>query len=92
MPRDEAELEVALRAVQRWGVEAVVAPRPAGRGRRSPARRGHRLNVDGRPSRPGAASRTPAELTGIRRAQRAAEAGMAAGEELIRGAERRTAR
>ena len=32
--------------------------------------------------------KSPAELAGIRRAQRAAEAGMAAAEELIRGAER----
>ena len=37
--RDEAELEVVLRAVQRWGIERRSCRRPARRGRRQAARR-----------------------------------------------------
>jgi Xaa-Pro aminopeptidase len=90
MPRDEAELEVAVRAVRRWGIENAVVPadlpvavadrlRGAGIG----------IEVDGRAIEARRRVKTAAELAGIRRAQRAAEAGMAAGEALIRGAEHR---
>jgi Xaa-Pro aminopeptidase len=89
MPRDEAELETAIRALQKWEIEEAVVPadlpvavadrlRGAGVGIEVDAR-----TVDGRRR-----VKTPAELAGIRRAQRAAEAGMAAAEKLIRGAER----
>ncbi len=89
MRRDDAELEVAVTALQRWGVEdAIVAPDlPVAVADRVRAA-GIAITVDG----PGVQARrrvkTPAELAGIRRAQRAAEAGMAAGEQLIRSAER----
>lgn len=89
MRRDDAELEVAVTALQRWGVrEAVVAPD-------LPVAVADRLRADGIELTVDAAAvqgrrrvKTPAELEGIRRAQRAAEAGMAAGEQLIRSAER----
>ena len=48
---------------------------------------GVELIVDPTPSRRAAASKSQAELAGIRRAQRAAEAGMAAAAELLRAAE-----
>jgi Xaa-Pro aminopeptidase len=87
MPLDEAELETAVEALRKWGVEeAVVAPdlgiavadrlRAAGIG----------IDVDARTISARRRVKTPVELAGIRRAQRAAEAGMAAGEALIRGA------
>ena len=86
-PRDEAELEVALRAVRRWGIERATVPadlpvaladklRDAGVG----------IDVDGKAVDARRRVKTPAELEGIRRAQRAAERGMAAGEALIRAA------
>jgi Xaa-Pro aminopeptidase len=87
MPRDEAELEVVVRALERWGVEdAVVAPdlpvALADRLREA----GVRLTIDARTVEGRRRAKTPAELAGIERAQRAAEAGMAAGERLIRAA------
>ena len=86
-PRDEAELEVVLRAVRRWGIERAVVPadlpvavadklRDAGVG----------LDVDGKAVEARRRSKTAAELEGIRRAQRAAERGMDAGRALIKGA------
>ena len=87
MSRDEAELETAVRALERWGIEAAVVPADlpvavADRLRKS----GLAINVDGRTVEARRRAKSPAELAGIRRAQRAAEAGMAAGEQLIRGA------
>ncbi len=86
-PRDEAELEVALRAVRRWGIEAAVVPGDL------PVALADRLREGGVGVEVGAKAvearrrvKTPAELEGIRRAQRAAERGMAAAEALIRGA------
>ena len=84
---EDAELETAVKALRKWGVEsAVVAPdlpvlaadrlRAAGIG----------IEIDVRAVQARRRVKTPAELEGIRRAQRAAEQGMAAGEELIRGA------
>ena len=89
MPRDEAELEVAVRALRRWGVEEAVVPPdlPVAIADRLRGE-GIRLEVDGRAVSSRRRVKTPAELEGIRRAQRAAEAGMAAAEELIRGASR----
>jgi Xaa-Pro aminopeptidase len=87
MPRDDAELETAVRALRRWGVEeAVVAPdlpvAVADRLRGD----GIRIDVEGGTVSGRRRVKTPAQLEGIRRAQRAAEAGMSAGEALIRGA------
>ena len=85
--REEAELETVLRALQEWGVrEALVAPdfpvavadhvRAAG------------IRLDVATDTVGARRRVKneAELAGIRRAVRAAEQGLAAGERLIRAA------
>jgi Xaa-Pro aminopeptidase len=86
-PRDEAELEVALRAVQQWGIETAVVPGDL------PVALADRLREGGVGVEVGTKAvearrrvKTPAELEGIRRAQRAAERGMAAAEALIRGA------
>jgi Xaa-Pro aminopeptidase len=87
MARDEAELEVLVRALREWGVEAAlvspdlpveVADRLRAAGIELTV---DRAAVDGRRR-----VKTDAELEGIRRAQRAAEAGMAAAERLIKGA------
>jgi Xaa-Pro aminopeptidase len=87
MPRDEAQLETAVRAVGRWGIREAVVPGDlpvavADRLRDA----GVRIDVDARAVERRRRVKSPAELAGIRRAQLAAEAGMAAAEELIRGA------
>src|SRR5215218_4912913 len=85
--RDDAELEVALRAVRRWGIESVVVPGdlPVALADRLRAD-GVEVQVDAKAVERRRRAKTPAELEGIRRAQRAAERGMAAAEALIRGA------
>jgi Xaa-Pro aminopeptidase len=87
MPRDEADLEVAVRALREWGIDAAVVPGelPVAVADRLRAE-GLRLEVDSRAVQARRRVKSPAELDGIRRAQRAAEAGMAAAEELIRSA------
>ena len=85
--RDEAELDVALRAVQRWRIGEVVVPADlpvalADRLREA----GVAVRVDAGAVEARRRAKSPAELEGIRRAQRAAERGMAAAEALIRGA------
>jgi Xaa-Pro aminopeptidase len=89
MPRDEAELETAIRALRRWGVEGAVVPGdlPVALADRMRGA-GVAIEVDGRTVEGRRRVKTPAELAGIRRAQRAAEAGMAVAEQLIRGARR----
>jgi Xaa-Pro aminopeptidase len=87
MRRDLAELEVAIRALNAWGIEDVVVPNDlpvavADRIRVADIA----LTVDGPAIAHRRRVKTPLELEGIWRAQRAAEAGMAAGEALIRGA------
>jgi Xaa-Pro aminopeptidase len=89
MARDEAQLETAIRAVQRWGISEAVVPADlpvamADRLRRA----GIRIEVDARRVEERRRVKTSPELAGIRRAQRAAEAGMAAAEAAIRGADR----
>jgi len=89
MPRDEAELEVVVRALERWGVAEARVPADlpvavADRLREA----GLRLDVDAEAVQQRRRAKSPAELEGIRRAQRAAEEGMAAAEALIRAAER----
>jgi Xaa-Pro aminopeptidase len=86
---DEADLETVVRAVRRWGIERAVVPRdlPVALADRLRAE-GITVEVDGPTVDARRRVKTTAELEGIRRAQRAAEAGMAAGEELIRCAAR----
>jgi Xaa-Pro aminopeptidase len=84
---EDAELETAVEALRKWGVEsAVVAPDlpllAADRLRAA----GIDIEIDVRSVQARRRVKKPAELEGIRRAQRAAEQGMAAGEELIRSA------
>src|SRR5215210_5364361 len=87
VPREEAELEVAVRALREWGIEEAVVPGDLPVAVADRLRdEGLPVEVDGRTVQDRRRVKTPAELDGIRRAQRAAEAGMAAAEELIRGA------
>ena len=93
VPRDEAELEMVARAVGRRGIrDAVVAGdlpvAVADRLRDA----GIRIDVDTDTVNARRRVKSPAELAGIRRALRAAEAGMAAGESLIRRADREAGR
>jgi Xaa-Pro aminopeptidase len=88
MSLDEAELETAIRAVARWGIHDVVVPGDlpvaiADRLRDA----GVRVDVDVDAVQGRRRVKNPAERAGIRRAQRAAEAGMAVAETLIRGAD-----
>jgi Xaa-Pro aminopeptidase len=89
MAADEADLETVVRALDRWGIEDAVV---AGDLPVAVADRlrgvGIDIRVDSRTVNDRRRVKTPAELDGIRRAQRAAEAGMAVAEELIRGADR----
>lgn len=93
MSFEEAELEVVVRALRAWGVDAAAAPPdlPVAVADRLRSE-GVELSVDAATFSARRRVKTPSELAGIRRAQRAAEAGMAAGEQLIRGAERSGAR
>jgi Xaa-Pro aminopeptidase len=93
MSPDEAELETAVRAVERWGIRDAVVPGDlpvavADRLRDA----GLRIDVDARAVQGRRRVKNAAELAGIRRAQRAAEAGMTAAEALIRGADREDGR
>src|SRR3712207_5852253 len=89
MGRDEAELEVVVRALERRGVEEAVTAPDLPRAVTDRVRAaGIRLAVDCEAVEARRRAMTPAELAGIDRAQRAAEAGMAAAEELIKGADR----
>jgi Xaa-Pro aminopeptidase len=89
MPRDEADLEVAVRALREWGIEEAVVPGdlPVAVADRLRAE-GLRIEVDSGTVEGRRRVKSPAELAGILRAQRAAEAGMAAAEQLIRSAGR----
>ncbi len=89
MSGDEADREVVVRALRRWGIEAaVVAPDlPVAVADRLRGE-GIGIEIDGHAVDARRRVKTPAEIAGIRRAQRAAEAGMTVAERLIRGAER----
>jgi Xaa-Pro aminopeptidase len=89
MSYDDADLETTLRALRRWEIgDAVVPPDlPVAVADRLRGE-GIAIEVDGPAVNDRRRVKTPAELAGIRRAQRAAEAGMAAAEQLIRGARR----
>jgi Xaa-Pro aminopeptidase len=88
MRHDELELELASRAAAAMGVrEAIADPR-------LPVVVADRLRADGLKLTPDhqaitarRRAKSEAEIAGIRRAQRAAEAGMRAAAELLRGAE-----
>jgi Xaa-Pro aminopeptidase len=90
MPRHEAELEVAARAVEKIGVRSASVPPdlPVAVADRLRAD-GVELTVDHETFEMRRRAKSPTELEGIRRAQKAAEAGMAAGAQVIREAERR---
>jgi Xaa-Pro aminopeptidase len=89
MQGEEADLETAVRALRRWGVEHAVVPPdlPVAVADRLRGE-GIAIDIDARAVHARRRAKTPAELAGIRRAQRAAEVGMAVAEEVIRGAER----
>jgi Xaa-Pro aminopeptidase len=87
---EQAQLEVLLRACRALGVERAVVPAEF------PVREADHLRANGIELTPDKTffdgrrrSKNDAELAGIRRAQRAAEAGMAEGIELLRRAEAR---
>ena len=89
MSREQIELEVVLRAARQFGIEDAVVPGTF------PLEVGDKLRENGigvRADREHFVRRrrvkNDAELAGIRRAQRAAEAGMDAARELLRSAER----
>lgn len=84
-PRDEVELELCARACERVGVRTAAIP-PA-----TPVVLADRLRADGIELAPDGGAfqlrrrvKSAAELAGIRRAQAAADAGMAAGAQLLR--------
>jgi Xaa-Pro aminopeptidase len=86
-PRFEAELEIVARAVERAGVRAAAVPPefPLAVADRLRAD-GIELTVDPALFEGRRRSKSPAELAGIRRAQKAAEAGMAAAAAVLREA------
>jgi Xaa-Pro aminopeptidase len=90
IPREEVDLELALRAVQDWGVSSAVVPSafPLELADRLRAK-GVELTVDRDFFLQRRRVKSKAELAGIRRAQRGADAAMAAARELLRGAEAR---
>ncbi len=87
VPHDEAELRTVVRALETWDVQEVVAapdlPVAVADAIRTA---GITLTVDGAIVDQRRRVKSAAELAGIRRAQRAAEQGMAAAEALIRAA------
>lgn len=92
IPLDELPLELAVRACAAVGLRAATVPRwfPAAFLDRLRAA-GVELTVDQRPFDLRRRVKSGSELQGIRAAQRAAEAGFAAGVELLRAAEPRGA-
>jgi Xaa-Pro aminopeptidase len=93
MPRDEAELATVIRALRRWGVASAVVARDLSVAVADAIRAaGIVIDVDGPVVDQRRRVKTPAELAGVRRAQLAAERGMAAAEKLIRGAKRERGR
>ncbi|MEA2468955.1 MAG: Xaa-Pro aminopeptidase [Thermoleophilaceae bacterium] len=87
MSRHDAELEVVSRAVRRAGVDAALVPAelPVAVADRLRAD-GIELTVDPATFEGRRRAKAPAELEGILRAQRAAEAGMAAAAAVLRAA------
>jgi Xaa-Pro aminopeptidase len=88
--RREVELTVIVRALERWGIDSVTVPRDFPVAVADHVRgAGIELTVDGDAIDQRRRAKSAAELEGIRRAQRAAEAGMAVAEGLIHGADQR---
>ncbi len=89
MPREEIELEIVLRAARHFGLAEVTVPTtfPLGLGDHLRAN-GIKVTADRESFITRRRVKNDAELAGIRRAQRAAEAGMTAARELLREAER----
>jgi Xaa-Pro aminopeptidase len=90
IPREEVDLELTLRAAREWGVSSVAVPSTfplevADRLRAA----GIDLNVDRDLFLERRRVKTKAELDGIRRAQKGADAAMGAARELFRQAEQR---
>jgi Xaa-Pro aminopeptidase len=86
-PRDEAELEVVLRAVRQAGVERATVPPEFPLAVADKLRaEGIELEVSAPLFENRRRAKSDAELAGIRRAQRAAEAGMAAAAGVLRDA------
>ncbi len=88
-PRDEAELVTVVRALRTWGIDSAIVPVDfpvaIADGIRAA---GITIEVDARTVERRRRVKAPAELAGIRRAQTAAESGMAAAENQIRAAKR----
>jgi Xaa-Pro aminopeptidase len=85
----EVSLEIALRAVQRVGITSAIVPNAFPLGLADHLRaNGVELKVDRDFFNERRRAKNETEIDGIRRAQRAAEAGMDAARELLRSAER----
>jgi Xaa-Pro aminopeptidase len=88
VPRHEAEVIVVARAVERAGLRSAAVPPEFPLAFADGLRaRGVELTVDAELFAARRRAKAPAELEGIRRAQRAAEAGMAAAAGVLRRAE-----
>jgi Xaa-Pro aminopeptidase len=88
-PRNEIRLELFLRAVRGWGIERAVTPWSFPLEIADHLREhGVELRADPELFTERRRAKNELELAGIRRAQRAAEAGMTAARELLRRAER----
>jgi Xaa-Pro aminopeptidase len=89
LTRDEIELEVILRAARRFGIEQAKVPATFSLEVADHLRaNGIEVTADRKHFVQRRRVKNEAELAGIRRAQRAAEAGMSAARELLRAAER----
>jgi Xaa-Pro aminopeptidase len=89
LSRDEIELEVVLRAARRFGIEHATVPATFPLELADHLRaNGIEVTADRKRFVQRRRVKNEAELAGIRRAQRAAEAGMTAARELLRAAER----
>jgi Xaa-Pro aminopeptidase len=87
VPRDEIETRFVVVACRALGVRVAAVPADLPLGIAEALRRGGvELHVDDRRFRARRRVKTPAQLAGIRRAQAAAEAGMAAAATLLREA------
>jgi Xaa-Pro aminopeptidase len=88
MPREEVDLELVIRAAKEWGVSSAAVPStfPLELADRLRAA-GVELNVDRDLFLQRRRVKTKAEVEGIRRAQKGADAAMAAARELFRQAE-----
>ncbi len=90
LTRDQIELEIVLRAARRFGIEDAIVPPGFPLELADHLREnGIKLSADRKGFVARRRVKNDAELAGIRRAQRAAEAAMSAARELLRSAKRR---